>query len=178
MSIDFVVLSLSGTSSDKDGLQKSTDITGRRVDYSDPTKSVVFVCNSNNIHWNLIRVVRSPEPELQLFEPMGKPRSRHAKNGDGRDGGLGFRDVPRCVIRWLDICCPLSTGRSWITCGISAIKTQQQFTPFDCGVACLLYAEKCGMRQSHETINNNTSQNDITEYRKVLQDFTRRINMD
>jgi hypothetical protein len=168
MSIDFVVLSLSGITSDKNEMMKATDITGRIIDYNsenDNAKSIVFVCNSNNIHWNLIRVVRSPQPELQLFEPMGKPVSRH--------GGLGFRDVPRCVVRWLDMCCPLASGGSWISTGVSAIKTQQQFTPFDCGVACLLYAEKCGLGQKHDEIHANTSQQDITDYRKVLQDFTR-----
>jgi hypothetical protein len=180
---------------DKSALEQATDMSGRRINYdtkvittnntngandakmntatpgknknndNDKLKSIVFVCNSNNIHWNLIRVVRSPSPEIQLFEPMGKPVNRH--------GGLGYRDVPRCVIRWLDICCPLDTGDSWITRGVSAITTQQQFTPFDCGVACLLYAEKCGRGQSGVEINTNTSQRDITEYRKVLQEFTR-----
>ena len=32
---------------------------------------IVFVCNSKDIHWNLIRVIRHPKKELQLFEPMG-----------------------------------------------------------------------------------------------------------
>jgi hypothetical protein len=126
--------------------------------------------HSNNIHWNLIRIVRGPVPELHMFEPMGKPTNRH--------GGLGFRDVPRGVIRWLDICCPLKTSTksdSWISRGVSAITTQQQFTPFDCGIACLLYAEKCGMGQSVEEINSSTSQHDLTAYRKTLQEFTRRV---
>jgi hypothetical protein len=51
------------------------------------------------------------------------------------------------VIKWLDICCPLLDGKSWLTVGYSAITKQQQFTNFDCGVACLLYAEKCGQEQ-------------------------------
>lgn len=170
MSIDFVVLSLSGTSTSKADLQQATDISGRKLDYlsKDKKHPIVFVCNSNNIHWNLIRVVREPKPELQVFEPMGKPVNRH--------GGLGFRDVPRCVVRWLDMCCPLDNGESWLSTGVSAITNQQQFTPFDCGVACLLYAEKCAVGQSCEEINANTSQGDLTEYRKVLQQFTRRVN--
>jgi hypothetical protein len=167
MSVDFVVLSLSGTSTTKEDLVQATDISGRKVDYTVTTNPIVFVCNSNNIHWNLIRIVRGPKPELHMFEPMGKPTNRH--------GGLGFRDVPRGVVRWLDICCPLESGDSWITRGVSAITTQQQFTPFDCGIACLLYAEKCGLGQTVEEINRSTSQHDLTEYRKTIQDFTRRV---
>eukprot|EP00605_Chrysophyceae_sp_TOSAG23-4_P002685 GSChrysophyteH1.ASY1.ANO1.2962.1 assembled CDS len=169
MSIDFVILSLSGATADKQEMMKATDITGRGIDYENDTKPIVFVCNSNNIHWNLIRVIRHPKPQLQLFEPMGKPLSRHK--------GLGYRDVPRCIIKWLDLCAPLDDPtESWIHTGISAIENQQQFTPFDCGVACLLYAEKCGLGQDIADINANTSQADITQYRTVLQEFMRRLN--
>jgi len=168
MSIDFVVLSLSGTSTSVADLQQATDISGRKLNYISNKNPIVFVCNSNNIHWNLIRILREPAPQLQVFEPMGKPANRH--------GGLSFRDVPRCVVRWLDLCCPLDSGESWLSTGVSAITNQQQFTPFDCGVACLLYAEKCAVGQSCEEINRNTSQGDLTEYRKVLQQFTRRVN--
>ena len=58
--------------------------------------------------------------------------------------GRSFR---RTVIEWLDVCCPLPDGKSWLTVGYSAITKQQQFTTYDCGVACLLYAEKCGQEQ-------------------------------
>ena len=167
MSIDFVVLALSTL--DRDDLEQATDLAGKKVDYSQSKMPIVFVCNANNIHWNLIRVIRSPKPELQLFEPMGKPSNRH--------GGLSFRNVPRNVIQWLDICCPLGGGISWLNVGISAITTQQQFTPFDCGVACLLYAEKCGQDQSSEDINLHTTQHNITEYRKILQTFTKRVSL-
>ena len=51
------------------------------------------------------------------------------------------------MIEWLDMCCPLREGSSWLSVGLSAITTQQQVTNFDCGVACLLYAEKCGQQQ-------------------------------
>lgn len=166
MSIDFAVLSLS--SLDRLDLEQATDIAGKRVDYANPHTPIVFVCNSKSIHWNLIRVIRHPRPELQLFEPMGKPENRH--------GGLGFRDVPRSVIQWLNICCPLKGGRSWLSVGRSAITKQQQFTPFDCGVACLLYAEKCGQGHNAAQINTYTTQENITEYRKVLQDFTKQVN--
>ena len=165
MSIDFVVLSLSTMK--KSELEQATDIRGNKVNYNDPKKPIVFVYNSKNIHWNLIRVIRYPKPELQLFEPMGKPSNRHE--------GLSFRHMPRSVIDWLDICCPLNDKKSWITVSISAITRQQQFTTFDCGVACLLYAEKCGQGQNKEDINEFTTQEDITDYRRTLQVYTRKI---
>ena len=107
-------------------------------------------------------------PYVQLFEPMGKPINRH--------GGLGFRDVPRCVIQWLDTCSPLDNGNSWGSVGMSAITNQQQYTPFDCGVACLLYAEKCGQGHASTEINEGTTQGNISEYRKVIQDFVTAVN--
>lgn len=112
------------------------DISGRRLTYDDPTVPFVIVLNSANIHWNLLRVIRSPKPELQLYEPMGKPLSRHK--------GLSFRNVPRSIISWLDACCPLGGVRSWISSGVSAITKPHQINSYDCGVACLLYAERCG----------------------------------
>ena len=168
MSIDFVVLALS--SLDRHDLEQATDISGKSLDYTDTSKKtpIVFICNSNNIHWNCIRIIRGPVPQLQLFEPMGKPKNRH--------GGLGYRDVPRCVIQWLDTCSPLNNGKSWISVGMSVITNQQQYTPFDCGVACLLYAEKCGQGHSPTEINEQTTQGDITEYRKLIQDFVHAVN--
>jgi hypothetical protein len=80
MSIDFVVLHLS--SKNRQDLEQATDISGRQLNYSDPEMPIVFVCNSKDIHWNLIRVIRHPYPVLELFEPMGKPENRH--------GGLGY----------------------------------------------------------------------------------------
>lgn len=135
LSVDFVVLALSSGRASKEDLMSHTDINGRSIEYSDPSRPIVFIWNAQGIHWNLFRVQRFPEPELQLFEPMGRPANRR--------GGLTFRTVPREVIYWLDTCCPLD-GVSWLSVGRSVIITQQQFTPYDCGVACLLYAEKCG----------------------------------
>lgn len=149
MSVDFVVLSLSSHS--KMELHSITDITGKYLNYDDPTKSFVFICNAQNIHWNLIRVIRHPHPELQLFEPMGKPTNRR--------GGLNFRAVPKQVIEWLDHCCPLLGGKSWLSAGLSAITKQQQYTAFDCGVACLLYAEKCGQGQVRTLAEKNSKSN-------------------
>lgn len=134
MSIDFVMYCRSN-----DDLDRSTDILGGLVDYEDVSRPIVVVFNIQNIHWNLVRVIRSPEPQLQLFEPMGKPASRRE--------GLNYRLIPRSLITWLDRCCPRADGSSWLTVGISAITKQQQINSFDCGVACLLYAEKCGLGQ-------------------------------
>ena len=164
MSIDFVVLSLS--SKNMADYHTITDISGNPINYNEDTP-IVFCCNSFDIHWNLVRVVRGANPALELFEPMGKPINRH--------GGLGSRDVPRCVIDWLNACCPLADGKSWITVGVSAITLRQQLNHFDCGVAVLLYAEKCGQGLSTEDINTDTSQENISAYRRMLQDFTRRV---
>ena len=157
--IDFVVMVL--TSSDKE-LKNVTDIIGRKVDFQSH-KPIVFICNAQNIHWNMIRIVFSPEPELQLFEPMGKPTARRA--------GLNYRSIPRGVVKWLNLCYPLPKKKSWQALGISAITYQQQFTTFDCGVACLLYAEKAGLGHTREEINSQTSQEDITEYRQTIKTF-------
>lgn len=85
MSIDFAVLGLSSIT--KSTSEMLIDLTGKKINYKDPRKAIVFVCNSQNIHWNLIRVIRYPSPVLELFEPMGKPTNRH--------GGLNYRQVPR-----------------------------------------------------------------------------------
>ena len=111
----------------------------------------------------MIRIAFTPQPELQLFEPMGKPSARRI--------GLNYRSIPRGVINWLDICYPLSAKVSWQTVGVSAITTQQQFTTFDCGVACLLYAEKAAQGKTKEEINDYTTQDDITQYRKIIKTY-------
>lgn len=87
MSIDFVVL---GLSSIDPHLVDLRDLSGRKIDYKDTRKSIVFVCNSQNIHWNLVRVIRKRGQErLELFEPMGKPSSR----------GLSYRQVSKRGIK-------------------------------------------------------------------------------
>jgi hypothetical protein len=134
--IDFVVLAMSTKE-----MKNVTDIIGRKVDFKSK-RPIVFICNAQNIHWNMIRIIFLPQPEVQLFEPMGKPSARRA--------GLNFRSVPRGVITWLDVCHPLPKRISWQSLGVSAILKQQQVTAFDCGVACLLYAEKCGLGQVNE----------------------------
>jgi hypothetical protein len=141
MPIDFSLF-ISTEPNTKRGIGKeenTIDILGRIVSSKDRSVPIVIIFNMNNIHWNLIRIIFSPKPELQLFEPMGKPMSRHR--------GLSYRNIPRSVISWLDHVYPLANGVSWITIGESAITQQQQINSYDCGVACLLYAEKCGLGQ-------------------------------
>jgi hypothetical protein len=162
MSVDFVAISLSSnTKSDSDKLM---DIKGNclRKDKLQE-KPILLICNAQNIHWNLIRIIFKPHPEIELFEPIGKPANRRQ--------GLSFREVPRQVIEWLDAFCTLPGGESWISAGRSAITRQQQFTPYDCGVACLLYAEKCAQGQTRQEIDEFTTQEEITEFRKQLQAF-------
>lgn len=131
-SADFVGLRL-----DRSEYHQVTDILGRRFDYTDKTTPLVFLLNNSNIHWTLLRVIRGKDPELQLFEPLGLPsRSNRV--------GLSLRTIPKIIVDWLDWCFPLPSGDSWLTTGISAITAPHQLTNYDCGVACLLYAEKCG----------------------------------
>jgi len=139
MPVDFTVYDLSKAK--RSDYDQTIDITGRKIDYDDPTRPIILTFNSNNIHWNLIRILRLPTPVLQLFEPMGKPMRRRA--------GLSFRSIPVNVIKWMDACCPLASRASWLSVSESAITSQHQFNSFDCGVACLLYAEKCARGQVH-----------------------------
>lgn len=140
MPIDFSLFISSEPNTKRGHAEDSVvDILGRVVSPTDKSFPIVIIFNMNNIHWNLLRIVFHPLPELQLFEPMGKPMSRHR--------GLSYRNIPRSIISWLDRVYPLGNGVSWITIGESAITRQQQINSYDCGVACLLYAEKCGLGQ-------------------------------
>jgi len=160
LSIDFILLALNNHNNNN--FEGVTDILGQTLRYNH-SRPIVLLCNNNSIHWTLIRIQYLPEPTIQLFEPMGKPQHRN--------GQLSYRDVPRDLVRWLDTCCPLADNKSWLAVTSSAITKQHQFTSFDCGVACLLYAEKCGLGQDKKDINDETSQEHITEYRKVLQEY-------
>jgi hypothetical protein len=71
------------------------------------------------------------------------------------------------VIEWLDTCYPQRKG--WLAHSVSAITRPQQVSGFDCGVACLLYADKCGQGQAREAINESTDQHEITTFRSELQ---------
>ncbi|DBA04765.1 TPA: hypothetical protein N0F65_004402 [Lagenidium giganteum] len=134
------------------------DIRGQRIDYCDDSKPIVFMVNTGLIHWNLFRVQFKPQPQLQLFEPMGRLSSRT---------GISMRSVPRGVLEWLGTCYP--AHGDWLSRTVSAITRTQQLSGFDCGVACLLYAEKCGQDRRPEDINELIEQADITRYRSRLQ---------
>ncbi len=136
-SVDFARLHANDTKDDV------TDILGRPwrsgFNFSSHDSSLIFFVNAQNIHWTLIRVLLFPQPELQFYEPMGMPsRNRHV--------GLNYRTVPKSIIDWLDKNLPLPDG-CWINIGISVVTKAHQLTSYDCGVACLLYAEKCGKGQ-------------------------------
>lgn len=70
MPVEFVMLGLSNHCNSKVDFEDTCDIMGRRLNFDDPTIPILIIFNLNNIHWNLIRIIRSPHPELQLFEPM------------------------------------------------------------------------------------------------------------
>ncbi len=80
---------------------------------------------------------------------MGKPAKRQTCSTHARSG-VGHRYVTKELINWLNKCYPLSgiDTEGWISRSCSAITSQQQTTGFDCGVATLLYAEKCGQVHS------------------------------
>lgn len=164
LSIDFILLALNDHNRKSNNFEGVTNILGQTLEYN-PTRPIILLYNSNNIHWTLIRIQHLSEPTIQLFEPMGKPRHRTSNRP------LSYRDIPKGVVTWLDTVCPLPKNKSWLTVTSSAITKQQQYTSFDCGVACLLYAEKCGMGYDQKEINDLTSQEQITEYRKLLQTY-------
>mmetsp|Transcript_21798 Transcript_21798/g.27373 ORF Transcript_21798/g.27373 Transcript_21798/m.27373 type:complete len:320 (+) Transcript_21798:99-1058(+) len=142
-------------------LMHITDILGNIIEYQKKT-SVIFFANIQNMHWNLIRIEHFPFPEVQLFEPLGKP----VKRGGG--AGVSSRVLPQYIIHWLDTCWPLDSKESWVEHTYSAVTKQHQITGFDCGVACLLYAEKCGIGQARQDIDEYTTQKDITNFRQIL----------
>lgn len=75
--------------------------------------------------------------------------------------------MPRCVIEWLERCFP--QHGDWLARTESAITHAHQVSGFDCGVACLLYADKCGRGHSGEQINAQTNQHAITVFRNQLR---------
>lgn len=86
--------------------------------------------------------------------------------------------MPRSVVEWLETCYP--QHKNWISKAVSAITKPQQVSGFDCGVACLLYADKCGQGQTRQQINEYTDQHAITSFRQTLQQQLRSMqnNMD
>lgn len=174
-----------------------SDVLGVPVDLASVAQFVL--CNNlNDNHWTMIRIsLRPRRRELSLFEPMGLPQARRSKSNaaaarraraaagagggrsqGGRGGGAGVssavstRNFPRRLLQWLESVWPTPPGDpTWGELAYSAIKKRQQLTGFDCGVACLLYAEKCGMGMDRQHIARSTSQRHITAYRQVLSDL-------
>lgn len=134
--------------------------------YASPNRPLVFFWNIGNMHWNLVRVFTGSSKHIEVFEPMGRPTSR--SQGGYASAGLSLRSVPRTLITWLDAVCPLPTPGGWRARTRSAITSQQQGNGFDCGVACLLYAEKCAQGREKEDICDGTDQSEITAYRAQL----------
>ena len=154
-----------------------------------PPPQILFFWNPGKNHWNLVRVVLDPDaPLLEVFEPMGKPTTRGGREGQS----MSFRSMPRAVVHWLDRVAPFpaagrSKGRSglsspsqsalsgasssWQSVARSAIPAQHQETGFDCGVACLLYAERAAAGWHSEDIREFTNQKAITQYRDELRGF-------
>lgn len=150
------------------------DIIGHKIVpeivLKDPKSSIVWLVNMRNVHWTMVRAVFSPKMELQFYDSMGGPASRR--------GGLSFRTVPRQIIDFLDFMFPLQSAQaSWGSTGVTVVTYPHQRNQFDCGVACLLYSEKCGWGFSKEQINNETNQLEITVYRRLLQEFVARQNL-
>jgi len=136
-----------------------------RVKPANRGKPIMCFSNVGNNHWNLLRIAFSPVPSIEVYEPMGKP--------GGRRSGMSMRTVPRPLVAWLDSAHPIPGG--WQDVASSAIEAQQQQTGFDCGVACLLYAEKCAQGQQPADVGKWTDQEEITEFRVILQDFFRTL---
>ena len=126
--------------------------------------------NVGNMHWNLIRVQTGAYKLIEVFEPMGKPGQRLAATPYASDG-LSLRSVPRPLIEWLDTVCPLPTEGGWRSRTVSAIKSKQQGNGFDCGVACLLYSEKCAQGREKEDIGLTTDQSEITWFRELVNAY-------
>ncbi len=147
-----------------------TDVLGIAID---PTvvRQLAFCFNVNDNHWTMIRVVIRPTKELSLFEPMGLPQSRKTKNPGAAGNGVSTRNFPRRLLQWLESVWPTTSGLGWGEMAVSAIKKRQQLTGFDCGVACLLYAEKLGLGMDRQHIARSTNQRHITTYRQLLQDM-------
>jgi hypothetical protein len=92
-------------------------------------------------------------PQLEVFDPLGSFSKRKK---------VGRRQIPNNIITWLDDHFPLPSttttptiskatkgmaknNNSWMNiASLAVVNGSHQKNSFDCGVACLLYAEKCG----------------------------------
>ena len=185
-----------------------------------------------------------PGPQMNLFEPMGKP------SGRGRSRGVSRRSLPQGILEWLDAVSPLThlnaphileeghkteggsdarvgggsgssgtAGRTqshgssnssgtagggsaekarrtpghhspalldmmlrgesidvqWKSCSQSVLTTAKQENSFDCGVACLLYAECCALGWTMDEMRREIGQPEITFYRALLEKYIKAI---
>ena len=169
-----------------------TDVLGNVVDTQQASR-IIFCFNVLNRHWNVVQIVLRPKPELQLFEPMGKPN----RKANIHRNGVSARSLPRRTYDWLETTWPMlsliesikkigksvvngggnnnniyhsngKTPTSWTQSSVSAVTAQHQLTSFDCGVACLLYAEKLAAGQNRTDVDKWTDQSEITRYRSLL----------
>jgi len=137
--------------------------------YASDNKPLLFFWNQGSNHWNLVRVQTGLRKVIEVFEPMGKLTSR--LKGQHKSEGLSLRSVPGALIQWLDAVCPLPTADGWKARTVASITCQQQGNGYDCGVACLLYAEKCLQGYEKEDVMGTTDQLEITRYRRLLASY-------
>ena len=169
-------------------------VQGTRIDVraSSRPRQLLFLHNANFNHWNLVRVILPSEHSLAglyLYEPFGLAQRR---------SHLSRRDFPRGLIEWLDTNIPIPAsseraGRantkatkrkhqrtsSWLDVSVSAVAMRVQDNSFDCGVAGLLYGEKCAQEAAcsenlptTQTANGAwVDQPQITRFRSLLLEY-------
>lgn len=164
LAFDLVKLSKSRDRKQKFQEYVVTDVLGNPVPLLN--KPLIMFYNIGNKHWNLITIKFGPRSRIELYEPMGKPASRRTNSP-----GVSRRHLPKEGLAWLNTISPQAEPEFWYKSAVSAITSPHQKTSFDCGVACLLYAEKCGQLHEKEDINKYTTQVEITAYREVLQSY-------
>lgn len=115
------------------------DIMGRKVQKLENVTQFVWLINNGNVHWSLARALLHPKRQLQLFDPLGNISRRKTPSN---------RQIPRNIINWLNATFPCKDeDDTWQLHAIHAVTSSHQKNSYDCGVACLLYAEKCGESQ-------------------------------
>lgn len=146
--------------------------------YTSTNRPLLLFHNAGGNHWVVVRVDTGMRKRIELFEPFGKPPV--SRTTVYKADGLSLRSVPRHLLAWLDAVCPLPSsmapqGQGWKERSFSAVTSAHQDNGFDCGVACLLYAEKCGQGQEAATIRSHTDQESITGYRELLRRYLKQV---
>jgi hypothetical protein len=167
-------------------------VQGTRIDVraSSRPRQLLFLHNANSNHWNLVRVILPNENSpagLYLYEPFGLAQRR---------SHLSKRDFPKGLIEWLDTNIPLQsdaaargdgsrkrkpshTRGSWLDVSVSAVAMRVQANGFDCGVAGLLYGERCAQEAACSAHLPTTQtcawvdQPQITRFRALLLEYMR-----